>query len=248
MEFGSMSTKGNIIIACAGQKGGNGKSFCARMMASEMACQKRTVAMVDLDIGQHTAADWNAAREANKVQPSIKVDIVDPDEEPDFRLKELAADFNLVVLDAPGFSDQITMAMALVADLVVLPTGPTVDDLRPTMRLFYELEQGGIDKRRMAVVLNRIGTEAEEKAARAYLKGGNIEALPTALYDLPVYRQALNVGKGPSEFGKEETRKAAQTLVGEVMKRARDAHKAPTAGDKSSPRPRRFVVKEGETW
>src|SRR4051812_12248040 len=124
--------KQNVVIACAGQKGGTGKSAVARTIAAERAGEGDSVVLVDLDTGQHTSADWVAARESNGFMPGIQAFVVDPDEEPDFRLQELAADFKLVLLDAPGWSDERTLALALAADLVVVPTGPGPDDLRPT--------------------------------------------------------------------------------------------------------------------
>ena len=205
--------KQNLVIACAGQKGGTGKSAVARTVAAERAGEGDQVVMVDLDVGQHTAADWVAAREANGFKPIVRAFVVDPDEEPDFRLQELAADFNLVLLDAPGFSDDRTLALAFVSDLVVVPSGPGPDDLRPTMRLVYELLDNGVEKDRIAVVLNRINTEADEKAARAYLAEGDIEAIGPSLRHLQVYRKAFDVGRGLTEYGKDDVREPAREMV-----------------------------------
>jgi chromosome partitioning protein len=238
-----------LVLACAGQKGGGGKSLIARSIATEMASKKRSAVLVDLDVGQHTAADWNAAREANRITPPVKVVTVDPDEEPDFRIAELSRDHDIIILDAPGFSDEMTLDLAVMADVVVLPAGPSTDDLRPTMRLYHELVQGGLEPDRIVIVLNRIRTEPEEKFAREYLRAGGLEALADGLQDMPIYRKAANVGKAPTEYGPDDARTRVQKVVSAIMKRAEKIRKRPARkGASTEGRPRRFVVEEGEKW
>jgi chromosome partitioning protein len=238
-----------LVLACAGQKGGGGKSLIARAIATELGAKKRSAVLVDLDVGQHTAADWNAAREANHITPAVKVIAVDPDEEPDFRIPELSRDHDTIILDAPGFSDEMTLNLAVVANLVVLPACPSTDDLRPTMRLYHELVQGGLEPERIVIVLNRIRTDPEEKFAREYLKAGGLEALADGLPDMPIYRKAANVGKAPTEYGPDDARASARKVVSAIMKHAEKIRKRPTRkGTSAEHRPRRFVLEEGEKW
>ena len=235
-----------IVIACIGQKGGSGKSIIARALVAEATRKKRTAALADLDVGQHTSADWNAARVANKLEPALSVEIVDPDEEHDLRVPELARKAAVVVLDAPGLSDDVTVRVATAADLIVIPAAPSTDDLRPAMRLCHELAQCGIAPERIIIVLNRIRTDAEEKFARGYLEGGKLGALKDALADQPIYRKAGNVGNAITEVSSEGPRENARAVAAVLLAMAEKLSKVAKA--KPLEKPKRFVLEEGESW
>ena len=57
-----------------------------------------------------------------------------------------------------------TLGIARVADLVVQPTGASVDDLRPAVREFDVPSKR--DSQRAGIALNRIGTPNEEAEVR----------------------------------------------------------------------------------
>ena len=196
----------SIVLACAGQKGGNGKSLIARALAAELARKEHTVVLVDLDVGQHTAADWNDTRASNKIEPELKIEIVDANKDLDFRIPELSKNHEFIILDAPGFSDEMTLLIGEAADVVILPTAASTDDLRPTVRLYHELVREGVAAAGIVIVINRIRTIAEEKFARGYLAQAKLEALPTALEDQPIYRRAADVGRAASEVSAEGPR------------------------------------------
>lgn len=236
-----------IVVACVGQKGGSGKSLIARTILAESTRLKRKSVLVDLDVGQHTADDWNKAREHNKLKPELSVEVIDPDEETDFRLPELSATFDLIILDAPGFSDDMTLRIAAVADLIVLPTAPSTDDLRPTMRLVHELTRAQIPNDRIVIVLNRIRTEAEAKFAESYLVQGGLAAFPRSLPDQPIYRKAANGGQAPSEVSSPDPQEKARELVAALLGHVDDVVKRPKATTQKV-KPKRFTLEDGEQW
>ena len=49
-----------------------------------------------------------------------------------------------LIIDGPARTSQGTLEIARVADLVVQPTGASVDDLRPAVREFHALIKAGI--------------------------------------------------------------------------------------------------------
>jgi len=61
-----------------------------------------------------------------------------------------------MVVDAPGWADASTVWLAKGSQLTVLPTGASVDDLNPTIRLMHELTGKGVADWRLAVALCRI--------------------------------------------------------------------------------------------
>jgi chromosome partitioning protein len=88
-----------------------------------------------------------------------------------------AANIDVLVVDAPGWADASTLWLAQGSQLVVLPTGGTVDDLNPTIRLMHELMNKGIADWRLSRALCRIHTDAQAEFARGYLKQANYKAL-----------------------------------------------------------------------
>jgi chromosome partitioning protein len=233
----------SVVIAFMNQKGGVGKTMLARAMAVELAKAGKSVVLVDLDVNQRTATNWAEARKRNGVKPEIRVDFVDLDEEPDFRLAELAADFDVVIFDAPGWTDTNTLALAQISDLCVLPTGLFVDDLYPTMMLVHELNNHGIDPRRIAIVLNRKGSEAQEKFARRYLADGELSGADTALPDRAAFGKAGNGGQAAGEVSQKKLKEAVQALVTELLGKIDAVEGLPKRGDRRRVEEMPFVLK-----
>jgi hypothetical protein len=110
-----------------------------------------------------------------------------------------AGQCDLLIIDGPARTSKGTLAIAQVADLVVQPTGASVDDLRPAVREFHALVKEGVGKDKLAFALNRIGTAAEEGEARAYIAEAGYAALAGCLLERPAYRKAQNTGHAVTE-------------------------------------------------
>ena len=233
----------SVVIAFMNQKGGVGKTMLARAMAVELASAGKSVVLVDLDVNQRTATNWADARRRNGLKPEIRVDLVDLDEEPDFRLAELAADFDVVIFDAPGWTDTNTLALAQISDLCVLPTGLFVDDLYPTMMLAHDLNNHGIDPRRIAIVLNRKGSAVQEKFARQYLSEGELAGADTALPEKAAFGKAGNGGQAAGEVSHKSLKEAVQALVQELLGKADAVADLPKRGDRRRVEELPFVLK-----
>jgi chromosome partitioning protein len=115
------------VVVVAGRKGGIGKSTIAGNLAAEFAALGRTVAALDAD-PQHSLAAWAEQGEGMLSQSVEK--IVNPDE---LRAKVKAAQKNvdIVVVDTPPGMPDVAYQAMLVADLVLLPCGPSPLDLFP---------------------------------------------------------------------------------------------------------------------
>ena len=70
---------------------------------------------------------------------------------------------NKYILDGPARSSAATLELGKSADVVIQPTGAGRDDLRPAVRLFYELEKAQVPKDRLFFALSRVGTPSEEE-------------------------------------------------------------------------------------
>ncbi len=112
------------VVALTNSKGGVGKSTIAvHLTAWNQQCGHRTV-LVDAD-AQGASSLW-----LHEAAPDIRIiRLQTPDEILD-QVPRIAAEFDRVVIDGPAGLSEVTRAVLLVADLALLPCGPSVLDLR----------------------------------------------------------------------------------------------------------------------
>jgi chromosome partitioning protein len=117
------------VIAVAGRKGGVGKSTIAGNLAAEFVALGRTVAVLDAD-PQHSLAAWAGQGDGLLAQC---VETVNEGSGEELRAKVLAAGkkVDVVLIDTPPGMPDTAYQAALVADLVLLPCGPSPLDLFP---------------------------------------------------------------------------------------------------------------------
>ena len=203
------------VVALVSQKGGVGKSALARTLAREAVAAGLSVKLADLDVQQGTCTDWNRDRNASGIEPAISVE--------SYRSATSALAMrdmvDLLILDGPARTSAATLEIARVADVVVQPSGPSVDDLRPVVRTWRELLQAGIQVSRLAVALNCVGSEAEEADARGFLHRADIAALSQAIPERIAYRQALNGGRAMTETRYQGLNKLASSLIEDIIRK-----------------------------
>lgn len=121
-------------------------------------------------------------------QPFGKIDI------------KLFSPYEAVVIDGKPHSDADTKEAAKIADLVLLPSGDTLDDLKPQVLLAHELVKAGVPKKRIAFVLVRTkASEARIQAARDYIAEGGYVVLKGDLADRAGYADAQDTGRSVTE-------------------------------------------------
>jgi chromosome partitioning protein len=112
------------IIAITGRKGGIGKSTIAGNLAAEFEAMGRTVVLLDAD-PQHSLAAWAAQGDG---MLSRCVQVVDGDGLRD-AARKAEKEVDIVLIDTPPGMPQTAHDAAMVADLVLLPCGPSPLDL-----------------------------------------------------------------------------------------------------------------------
>jgi chromosome partitioning protein len=196
------------VIAFVSQKGGVGKSTLARALAREGAAGGLRVKLADLDTQQGTSVDWHRARMDAGIEPAISAEAY----KTAAQALAVADQFDILILDGPARTSQATLDIARASNLVVQPTGASLDDLRPAVREFHALVKAGVPRERLTFALNRIGTDAEEADARAYLAEAGYAVLAGCLVERPAYRKAQNGG-----YSVTETRYAALNTRADVL-------------------------------
>jgi len=196
-------------VAFCSQKGGVSKSSLARALAVEAARGGLAVKIADLDVGQGSTVDWQKDRITAAVEPDVPVQL---HRGPQDALKH-ANGFDLLVIDGPARADRDTIEIARVADLVVLPTGASLDDLRPAVRTANSLRAAGIPETRLLFVLSRIGTDAEAEAARSYIGEAGYRVAPGFVPERPAFRAIQNEGRAITEVRYAQLKATAEAVV-----------------------------------
>jgi len=111
------------IIAVLGRKGGIGKSTIVGNLAGEFAAMGRSVILLDAD-PQHSLAAWASqgegalSRSVEKVKPDTAAAL-------EAKVHKVQKSADLILIDTPPGIPEIGYQAALVADLVLLPCGPS---------------------------------------------------------------------------------------------------------------------------
>ena len=203
------------IIALVSQKGGVGKSTLARALAREATVNGLRVKLADLDTQQGTSGNWHRRRLEAGIEPTFSVEAF----KTAAQALRSAAGYDLLVIDGPARASAATLEIARQSALVIQPTGASVDDLHPAVLTFRELVREGVSKSKLAFALCKIGTDAEDTEARAYISDAGFDALSGSIPERPSYRQAQNLGLTITETRFAQLNRRADQLLQNVVDR-----------------------------
>jgi len=203
-----------LHIACLSQKGGVGKSTMARLMARTYASAGWSVKICDFNTNQLTSVDWVAARIRAEIQPEIEA-------QPYSSVKKLKGEnADCLVIDGAPDSVQTSLEAAQIADLVIIPTGVTVDDLKPQLGFAQELAAKGVDREKIIFVLNQTAdSEAAAREASLVIKKQGFDVATTELPFRAGFQTAQNRGYAISETTYPSLNERAESLAGELVTR-----------------------------
>jgi len=190
----------------------------ARALAREAAAGGLRVKVADLDTQQGTSVDWHRLRLGEGIAPVVSVEAFATAAQ----ALAVAGAYDILVIDGPARTSQGTLEIAKAASLVVQPTGASLDDLRPAVREFHALAKAGLPVDRLIFALNRIGTDAEEAEARAYLQEAGYNVLAGYLVERPAYRRAQNDGYAVTETRYSALNARADALIQSLIDRVTD--------------------------
>jgi len=207
-----------LRIGFASQKGGPGKSTDARGTAVGLAQNGWAVKIADFDLNQSTSALWNVRRMKRGHSPEISV------EQFGGMAQALAksGDYDAIIFDGAPRASKDTAAMAEACDLLVIPTGLSLDDLEPAVSLADALHfKHAVPVERIAFALNQVGdSQAELDEARDYLGGKPYHVLDGHLPKKVSYSRAMDVGLSVIEVSHKGLRTQAEQLISAIIARA----------------------------
>ncbi|MGG6295564.1 AAA family ATPase [Leptolyngbya sp. AN02str] len=121
------------ILAFANQKGGAGKSTGAVHAADWFVQQGISTVLVDAD-GQQSSSAWIAEL---KLPYTV---ISDPELLFD-ELPKLSSHYDMVIVDGPGNANEVTKAILIRADLILIPCRDSMIDLASTGKIVQFVRQ-----------------------------------------------------------------------------------------------------------
>ena len=204
------------IIGMVSQKGGVGKSTLARLMAREFVAGELSTKIADLDTQQQTCTNWAGRRAEGNFEPEIQVQSFASVK----TALEEASRFDALILDGKPNASEQTIEIGQASDLVVIPTGQTVDDLHPGVILAHGLRKKGLSADRIVFALFRTtGSARENRTAREYLGEAGYTVLDGVVPMSTAYGSASDFGRAITETSFRSLNDKASRLAQNVIDR-----------------------------
>lgn len=191
-------------IALLAQKGGSGKTTLSECLAVAAELDGKSAAILDMD-PQGTAKSWKARRGTD--DPAvISVTMSTLSEDMD-RIREAGADF--LFIDTPPRLSDWAMDAARVADLVIVPSRPTVKDLE---RVEASIKLATVyAPRPVFVVLTQTRPRGDrDQQAEEFVHAKNYPVCPIRIGWRVAYEDSDTTGRTPLET--EPNGKAAEEI------------------------------------
>ncbi|MCB0521956.1 MAG: ParA family protein [Lewinellaceae bacterium] len=206
-----------LVIGVVSQKGGVGKSTLARLIACNYAASEWRVKIADMDLAQGTCTSWNRRRLQNEIEPKVAVEqFLNVDD-----AIKTGEQYDLVVFDGAPHSTRKTLDIADACDLLILPTGVSLDDLEPTIKLAHELKKHGIYPPKISIALTRAGNSDVELAeGMEYVRSSGYHLLDGVIHEKTAIRRASDEGKCATETSFKSINEKVDQLVQAIVNRA----------------------------
>lgn len=205
-----------IKIGVVAQKGGVGKSTLAAMIGRAYRAAGWEVLLADMDNSQNSLLEWSILRKNHHIQPSLEVRSF---QQVDEALAQ-GEKYDLIIFDGAPHASQTTAAIASVSDLVILPTGSSIMDLNPQIKLAHELVEKGLKEAQLLFVLSRIGhSKVEHQEVIEYLKKTGYPLTQEGIPEKTAFRRCFIEGKTLTEVPYPTLKKRCEDLLQSIVNR-----------------------------
>lgn len=214
------------IIGIVQLKGGAGRSTIATNLAAALS-RKGATAIIDCDIPQGTSASWYALREAEGKADQLTLGTAGNHVELLTQIQKME-DQKYIVLDAPPRIAEMTRAILMMADLLLIPLTPSAAEIWATTDLLETIEEARQARPdlKARIVWNkyRQQTKSAQELSTAVKEELKIPALKNKLGYRVGYSEALARGLAGDEWPDKNTKAEIQALTNEIEKLTRGSH------------------------
>ena len=196
-----------MIISFVNQKGGVGKTTSAINFAASLKRRNFKIGFIDAD-PQGSATQWHAV-EGNKAFEVMHR----PQPIPGDELKELAQDYDYLVIDAPPANSDITKSILAITDLSIIPLSPSSLDIwscKGTLEMVDAAREQNPDLDARLLINRKIPGTRLGREARDSLAVFNMDILDTELCQRVAYIEAMTSGVSVMQY--EPDSKAANEV------------------------------------
>jgi chromosome partitioning protein len=206
-----------FCVGVVSQKGGVGKSTLCRGIATTYALSEWSVKIADMDINQGTSFAWQQRRLLSGISPAVAVETFGTITQ----ARKVIDSYELVVFDGAPHATKATVEIASISNLVILPTGLSLDDLIPTVVLANTLvDRHNIDINKIAFALCRVGNSEKELIdAKTYLSSTPYFLLDGFMQEKTAFRRAQDSGLSVVETPYKTPKAQAGNLIQSIITR-----------------------------
>ena len=201
-----------MIISVLSQKGGVGKSSVSRTLAVEFTRSGWHTLLADIDSSQITSNKWaEKRRNSSNIKPKVETSV--------FGMAglaiEAASQYDLTIIDGAPHSTLGTLDAANASNLVIIPTGSSLDDLEPSILLASELANSLI-REKIVFILYKTTSDAQERESKETLLSYGFSVLDASIPVKTGYIDAFDNGFCATETKYKKLNERAIKLVEEV--------------------------------
>ncbi len=210
-----------MIISVTNLKGGVGKSTLSRNLAVYFAQQGEKTCIVDTDIEQRTTCDWRTRRDG---ETDLQVDVF-----PMSSVEGLSNDlkthrnngYRVIVVDGVPQLEKVTTKMILLANFLIIPVTPSIDDLKSFERFVRRYEDAKSVRPDIPafLVLNRFdrtGEGKEVKQALSMFSKYGITSLNSMIGERVAHKRSSKYGLTVLEWDDPKAKEEVQIFCEEI--------------------------------
>lgn len=208
------------IIGIVQVKGGAGRSTVATNLAAVLSRDADT-ALIDADMPQATSMSWYALRCAENPDETLSLATAGGHKELVSQVQRMAQSKDYIIIDAPPRIAEVTRAILMLADLIIIPLGASAAEIWATTDLLATIEAAKkkrpqLDYRILWTRFRGYTKSAVELSAAVH---DEIDAkeLSSRLGFRVAYADALSRGLSADEWRDASARAEVDSLGREIM-------------------------------
>ena len=197
-----------MIISFVNQKGGVGKSTTAINLAASLKRKNFSLVLIDAD-PQGSIVQWHAVENNDAFEILHHPEPLDQ-----MDIKELAADYDYVVIDAPPAIGEIAKSILEVSDLAIVPLSPSSLDIWSgwgTLEMIEEAKNSNPNMTVKLLINRKIPGTRVGRDAREAIEVFDTDILQTELCQRVAFIDAMTSGVSVMQYSPSS--KAAREIV-----------------------------------